>query len=494
MPKGLLKLFIFFLLHRKTWVQVMASTAEQQQILLKGFTATPNPSISTFQNLLTDPTGDFSLGFLRVNETQLLLAILHIPSSDPLWIAQTTRFPRWSNPTKLTFDGTNLALTGPDSVVFWSTQISTTTTSSNSTTSNTNRLILLNTSNLQIQTTDDSQTLLWESFNFPTDTLVQNQNFTLNMSLSSSNRIYSMKLVDNYLGLYADFKPPNSNQIYWKHKPWEVKFKIEQDGGPIYARVSSHGFLGLYQTEIAPLDVLSFDTFQRSTGFRRVKLESDGNLRGYYWSNTSWILDFQAITDTCEKPSACGPYSLCVHGKGCACLDERMEYRAGWCTSPGSDDFCREGSVNGFWVLRRKGVELPYKEWMGFEKMASLEECVGMCERNCSCFGAVYNNVSGYCYGVDYAIQTLVGVGDESQVGFFKVRRAGGKKRKVGLGVGVGLLVGMCVIFVGVLAVGVHRVWRKKRRGFDGLMSEGLSPGPYINLDERSGSLEMCKR
>uniref|UniRef100_A0A5B7B9S6 Apple domain-containing protein n=1 Tax=Davidia involucrata TaxID=16924 RepID=A0A5B7B9S6_DAVIN len=471
----------FCLLYTTSPFRVGAATTQE---LLKGFTATPDPSVSTFQALLSDATGNYSLGFLRINRIQLALAVLHVPSSEPLWLAKTTRLARWSEPTRVFFNG-SLVISDPHARVFWS--------------SNTDgdRVLLSNTSDLQIQQLD---IILWQSFDFPSDTLVENQNFTSTMSLLSSNGLYSMRLGPDFIGLYAKFKQDSdSNQIYWRHKALEAKADIVEGQGPIYAVLNSDGFLGMYQNESAPVDVQAFNSFQQTgSGVRRVRLEPDGNLKGYYWTGSSWITDYQAISDPCEVPSSCGSYGLCQPGKGCSCLDNRTEYKSGRYASPenNSGDFCSEDDSN-YWALRRKGVELPYKELMGYEKMASLEQCESACELNCTCWGVVYSNTSGFCYMVDYPIQTLVGVGDETKVGYFKVRESAGKdKVDVGFRVGVGFLCGAILVFGGVVGFGLYRFWTRKR-GITGYMEEngGVGVGPYKDLGSASfKSIELSER
>ncbi|CAL9026559.1 unnamed protein product [Prunus brigantina] len=484
----LLLFTLTLLLYTPTWPSSAAAT---QTELLRDFKATPDPSIQTFQPLLADPNGNFSLGFLRVNKTQLALALLHVPSSDPLWLANPAQLARWSDRTTLVFNG-SLVLSDPQGRVFWSTH------------TQGDRVVLLNTSNVQVQT---QSSVLWQSFDFPTNTLVENQNFTSTMSLVSSNGLYSMRLGNNFMGLYAKFKSgSNSDQIYWRHRAMEVKAEIVESKGPIYAQVNSDGFLGMYQTgNPAPVDIQPFNTFHRPVnGLRKVRLESDGNFNGFYWDGSKWVPDFQAISVPCELPSPCGAYGLCGAGNGsCSCLDNRTEFRSGECFPVQYGDFCSGGlgEISNFWVIRRNGVELPYKELMGYQTTSSYGECERVCERNCSCWGAVYNNASGFCYTMDYPIQTLVGVGDESKMGYFKVREgAGRKKMNVGFGVGIGVVCGALVIFVGVAGVWSFRAWRRKRRGggggggtkrFTG-QDGGLSPGPYKDLGSASfGSIEM---
>ncbi|XP_057984236.1 PAN domain-containing protein At5g03700 [Malania oleifera] len=469
------------------WPQIEAN-AEQ---FLNGFKASPDPSIPSFQPLLNDSTGQFSLGFLRVNRTQLALAVVHVSSTEPLWQANMTRLPRWSEPTQLTFNG-SLVISDPHSEVFWSTR------------STGDRVRLLNTSNLQVQKLDGSLSVVWQSFDFPTDTLVDNQNFTADMSLVSSNGVYFMRLGDNFLGLYANFKhEQNSDQIYWRHRALEAKADIIAGKGRIYARISSDGYLGMYQTEDTPVDVEAFDTFQRTVpGILRLRLEPDGNLKGYYLDGSIWVLAYQAIQDECDLPSRCGPYSLCQPGGGCSCLDNRTDHTVGECSPAGAGDLCGdaegENEQNETWVFTRRGVDLAYKELMRFEKMGSVEECESACERNCSCWGVVFNNASGFCYAVDYPIQTLIGVGDEGKVGYFKVWKGARKKVKgvVGLRVGLGLLGGAAVSFLAVIGVGSYRMRRRKREiGGHAAEDGGENTGRYKTLGSASfRSLELSNR
>lgn len=465
------------------WPQIQTAAAAATQELLKGFTATPESSTSLFQPLLTDPTGNYSMGFLRVNRTQLALSVLHVPSAEPLWQADMARLPRWSESTRFSFNG-SLVISDPRTKVFWSTG------------TNGDLVLLLNTSNLQIQKLDESQTLLWQSFDSPTDTLVENQNFTVNMSLISSGGLYSMRLGDNFIGLYENFKE-NQDQIYWKHGALEAKAEIVEGQGPIHIRLESEGFLGMYQNGSTPVDVEAFYSFQHPiAGFRRLQLQPDGNLKGYYWTGSDWALDYQAIKDQCELPASCGSYGLCRPGSGCFCIDNSTEYNPDKeCLPPETGNLCSGiDGENKFRVLRRNGIELANKELMAYFTTSSLEECERSCENNCSCWGAVYNNASGFCYRVDRPIRTVQAVGDDTKVGYFKVREGAGEKGRSGLGFIIGLLGATVLAFGGVAGFGMYRLWKRRKEG-SGLGGEetgGVNPGPYKTLGAASfRSIEM---
>ncbi|EPS59144.1 hypothetical protein M569_15666, partial [Genlisea aurea] len=450
--------------------------------LLVGFTATPDPGTGSFQELLTDSTGNYSLCFLRVQRNQLNLGVIHRPSEIPVWSAAVERFPNWDGgETRVLFNGSLVLASGVTGEVYWSTQTSG------------DRVFLSDSSNLVVQKFSGGITL-WQSFDFPSDTLVENQNFTPAMALVSANGLYSMKLGHDFFGLYQKIagQVPGSGQMYFRHGALQAKAEI-RNGQPVYLILEPDGFLGMFQNSLIPVDVLAFNTFQRNmTGNRRVRLESDGNLKAYYWTGSGWVLDYQAITDFCDLPRSCGSYGLCRQGAGCSCLDNRTEFSSGGC-APAEDE--NSGGLCGggrFKILRRSGVELPFKELMGYRKTASMEACEATCAANCTCWGVVYSNSSGFCYSVDYPVETLVAVDDGTKMGYFKVREG---VRRSGGGLGawfgavLGAVFGVSLILLGIIGV---RMYILKRRGIE--LEEGMESGvgPYKDLgSESSRSIEL---
>ncbi|KAK4281614.1 hypothetical protein QN277_013085 [Acacia crassicarpa] len=463
-----------------TWPSCLAVTSAQE--LLKGFSATPVSSVSSFQPILSDQFGNFSLGFLRLNRNQLALAVIHVASSEPLWSANPIHLASWSQSTRLFFNG-SLVISDPETDLLWSTA-----------THDGDRVVLLNTSNLQVQKNGDSGSVIWQSFDFPTNTIVQDQNFTASMALVSLNGLYSMRMGADFMGLYATYTG-GSDELYWKRTPLEAKAEIVEGDGPIYARISSDGYLGMYQTSTKPLDVQKFKNFQRPNPlFLMVRTEPDGNLKGYCWDGSTWVLNYQAIDDICELPNPCGSYGLCTPGASeCSCLDNRTSYSSpGGCMKEGYGDLCGSGiAEDSYWVLRRRGVEPAHKELMRYEMANSLEKCEGMCEDDCRCWGALYYNATGYCYVVEHPIQTMVGTGVESKVGYFKVRKdARGQRKRVGMVVGI--VLGVVVVAAVIGAVSYER--RRRRGGGKGMGEEEdrVTSGPYKNLESASfRSIEM---
>lgn len=473
--------------------------------LRQGFSVAHDQSYSQFQPVLADPTGAFALGFLRVNATMLDLAVLHLPSAFPLWRAIPDRPAPWSTAASLSFDGGLVLTDSAANKVLWSTAATSASAG--------DRTVLLNTSNLQIQSTGGgSPDVVWQSFDYPSETIVQGQNFTSAATLYTFDRRFAMRLGSTYFGLYIEPPPPSSGggvaaAMYFKHTAMEAKAQIVAGGGPTYARVEPDGFLAMYQREGPPADVLSFDTFNRGVRtLRRMTLEPNGNLRAYYWDGARWALDYTAINDPCQLPTTCGAYSICAAPSGrCDCLANATDGSGCAAVVPASvgSSLCGTtgGEVGGlYWAVRRRGVEPVNKELLWSEQAASATDCEARCERNCSCWGAVYSNGTGFCYIIDYPAQLLV-AGDDRKMGYFKVRsleeegtrgRGGGRAS----GVKAALLVVGIAAVVAAAAFGAYMVWdRRRRTAADarrqmGAAGDGLSPGPYKNLGSFS-SVEL---
>ena len=145
--------------------------------------------------------------------------------------------------------------------------------------------------------------------------------------------------------------------------------------------------------------------------------------------------------------------------------------------------------------MRRKRVSVAYKEELPSETNMTAEECEAACAGNCSCWGAVYNGASGYCYLIDFPVETLVYEADDRKVGYFKVRRLPSPKRtRMSPGVAAATAV-LSLVLVGLAAAGArsgYRLWERRRRKRAGMEQE-LVPGPYKDLKAMGSSNNSFK-
>ncbi|KAM0053487.1 hypothetical protein Hdeb2414_s0007g00260131 [Helianthus debilis subsp. tardiflorus] len=114
----LTRIYSFLLILTVLTHPISATTATSHE-LRKGFTATPDSSVTSFQPLLSDSVGNYSLGFLRVDKSQLALVVIHNPSKEQVWAAGKGLLSRWSSQTRLSFNG-SLVITDARTGALWS--------------------------------------------------------------------------------------------------------------------------------------------------------------------------------------------------------------------------------------------------------------------------------------------------------------------------------------------------------------------------------------
>ncbi|CAD6254816.1 unnamed protein product [Miscanthus lutarioriparius] len=479
-----------------TVLMVNGTTTKGEELttqLSNGFTAAHAAGAAVpFEPVLYAPSGAFALGFLRVGAASLDLAVVHLPSSFPVWRATPARLGDWSRLATLTFDDCSLVLTGHDDGVLWQTVDTVGDV-----------VVLLDSSNLVVRRYEKTVPE-WESFRHPSDTLVLGQNFTSSSPpLVSANRRFALRLGKSYMALHMEFYGVRTTPTtYWRHTALEAQPESVTEP-PVYGRLDSRGFFGLYlEGGDRRVDVLSFDTFvDNLTGaFRRMTLEDDGNLRAYYWTSGSkaWTSDYRAISERCELPTPCGAYGLCVPGKAeCQCLDDNSTSApaaadAPSCHAEETADLCAgSGQQLGFDVVRRKRVSVAYKEELPFETNRTAAECEAACAGNCSCWAAVHSGASGYCYLIDFPVETLVYEADDQKVGYFKVRKSSPARRK-GMSPGVAAATAaLSLVLVGLAAAGAcirYQMWEGRKRRRAGTMEQELVPGMYKDLRSMDSS------
>jgi hypothetical protein len=186
-----------------------------------------------------------------------------------------------------------------------------------------------------------------------------------------------------------------------------------------------------------------------------------------------------------------------VPGKAeCQCLDSTSA--APSCHAEETADLCDDGTRQqqqqlglGFDVVRRKRVSVAYKEELPFETNRTAAECEAACAANCSCWGAVHSGASGYCYLIDFPVETLVYEADDRKVGYFKVRKPTPARRK-GMSPGVAAATAaLSLVLVGLGAAGAcirYQMWEGRKRRRAGTMEQELVPGMYKDLRSMDSS------
>ncbi|XP_057812928.2 G-type lectin S-receptor-like serine/threonine-protein kinase At1g34300 [Cryptomeria japonica] len=147
---------------------------------------------------------------------------------------------------------------------------------------------------------NSSSGTVWDSFSNPTDSLVVNQNLTVNQSLRS--------------GLYTFAMQPSGNFTL----TWNNNVTYLNEGTPLATTATLTG-QGIFKLSNSSNDSIwwarTIDYSDSSTAVRRMKLESNGNLRSYRWDTNSrtWQRVWSAVEDQCKVYGWCGNFGVCLY-------------------------------------------------------------------------------------------------------------------------------------------------------------------------------------
>ncbi|XP_071702788.1 putative receptor protein kinase ZmPK1 [Rutidosis leptorrhynchoides] len=273
------------------------------------------------------------------------------------------------------------------------------------------QLQILDSGNLVV-TQLDKKSYLWQSFNFPTDTILPNQPFTKDTVLISSKS--STNYSSGFYKLYFDndnvlrlvYTGDEVTSVYWP-SPWLVPWAA---GRTTYnnSRIASLDTEGQFKST----DDFKFTTcdYGISTLQRKLTLDVDGNIRVYSLTKRRWIVSWQAISFTCTIHGICGPNSLCTYnsemGRSCSCMQgykaKNQSDLSFGCES--TFDFNKHLDYYDF-------LKLPSVEFYGFDSLyiqnTTLKECQKSCLDDPSCKAIQYNYDSAFKFFVCYTKRLL---------------------------------------------------------------------------------------
>ncbi|KAL7617202.1 putative receptor protein kinase ZmPK1 [Lactuca sativa] len=344
-------------------------------------------------DVLISPDNVFTAGFYSVGNNAFCFSIwftkpLSTGSHTVVWMANRDA-PVNGKRSKLSLTKTgNLVLQDADQdLPIWTTRTRDLTDSA--------ELKLNNSGNLYLQSKDEK--ILWQSFGFPTDTLLPNQPLTKESMLVSSRSktnhssgFYRLFFdSDNVLRLV--YSGPKVTGVYWPNpelRAWDA-------GRSTYGseRTASIDTFGRFISSDGWFFNSSDDGIQI---MRRVTIDIDGNLRVYSLNEnrTFWKVTWQAMAQTCMIHGSCGENSTCSNqptfGRKCTCLPyHKMVNQTDWsygCEPEFEQTLCGNGH-DSF-------LHLSHFDFYGYDLKylpnVTLDVCKEECMNMCSCKGFQY--------------------------------------------------------------------------------------------------------
>ncbi|XP_020593901.1 G-type lectin S-receptor-like serine/threonine-protein kinase B120 [Phalaenopsis equestris] len=361
-------------------------------------------SISSNQPLadgqtIISPTGIFELGFFSpLRSTNRYVGIWYRSfrsTSTFVWIAnRKSPISDTSGSLAIAGDGNLVLLDGSKHVV-WTSGVSTTSRNLTAT--------LLDSGNLVL---NDSEAMVWESFDNPTDTYLPGMKIGLDL-ITNENHVYTSWRSDDdpSPGRFTiGMNPDRSTQIFiwddgrprWRSGRWNGQIFIGVEGMvPEYI----YGFrLNNFVSE----NLMYFYYSPINSMPQRFVLSADGMERQFEWqyNASAWEQIWSQPRTQCELYNRCGNNATCTNAENatqppaCECLKGFVKAPEGCvrrtplqCERNGS---AGEGEKDGFYHMG--GINLPdLSDWD--ESSSNAERCEESCLMNCSC--KAYSFVTG---------------------------------------------------------------------------------------------------
>ncbi|XP_073004333.1 G-type lectin S-receptor-like serine/threonine-protein kinase At1g34300 [Typha latifolia] len=272
-----------------------------------GSTLTPSNSSSW-----TSSSQTFSFGFISSSSNPSLhVAAITYSGGIPVWSADGA--VNSSGSLQLRLDGNLCLLNGSGSVVW----------ESNTSSKGVTAASLLDTGNLVLK---NATAVIWESFENPTDTILESQNFTLGKVLRSG--IYSFSLLEsgNLSLLWND-------SVRYFNKGFNSSFTANKTLISPVLTLQTNGIVSLYDDSLNTTVAIAYSSNYGETGVmvRFMRLDSDGNFRAYSSAKGSGIQTEQwsAVSDQCEVFGFCGNMGICSYNDTspiCGCPSQNFEF------------------------------------------------------------------------------------------------------------------------------------------------------------------------
>ncbi|XP_050288888.1 G-type lectin S-receptor-like serine/threonine-protein kinase RKS1 [Quercus robur] len=370
-------------------------------------TFTPDQSIKDGQSLISKEN-NFALGFFSPsNSSYRYLGIWYVKVTKQtvVWVANRNDPVKDSSGVLSINQFGNLVLHDSFNRLLWSTNVSVQeTTSCVAQLQDSGNLVLIQGNNKKV---------LWQSFDYPTDTLLPNMRLGLNRIIGLDRFLTSWKSEDDpgTGDYFYKMNPTGSPQVslykgstlYWRSDPWPWK-----TSSSAAASVSSV----FYNDFVNNKDEVSYAFFLDDLSIiSRLVVDNSGLLQNLMWNDDDlqWKESWSARKYQCDYYGHCGPNSKCVLDSDdnsnkfeCTCLpgyepkspkDWYLRDGSGGCVrkQPG---FSMCGNGEGFVKLTRlKGPDSSNAAWMDMSMSSS--ECEKACLSNCSCTAFTSMNIDG---------------------------------------------------------------------------------------------------
>ncbi|KAI3520131.1 hypothetical protein L1887_09355 [Cichorium endivia] len=345
----------------------------------------------------------FELGFFSPGNSKnryLGIWYYNISPQTVVWVAnRDTPLANTSGVLKVSSEGILLLLNGVNTV--WSSNLSVSIQNIIPVAQllDDGNLILRNESNI------DAISPIWQSFDYPTDTILPGMKLGKDLVSGRETRVTSWKSLDDpSAGLYVNWLDADGYPQTFLRRGSVIQYRFGPWNGIRFSGYSSKKPNPIYTFEVVINQKEVYFKWELiNSSFRsRVYLNPEGSQARLNWIDPTqgWIQYLGVTVDMCAQYGQCGPYGICDIKSSpiCRCIDSFEPVRPKeWKTGNWSSGCQRKkvkkplGCVNGYGFQDISGIKLPDSRRTWYNVSMSLAECKIACKRNCSC--TAYTNL-----------------------------------------------------------------------------------------------------
>ncbi|KAL1195158.1 Receptor-like serine/threonine-protein kinase SD1-8 [Cardamine amara subsp. amara] len=357
------------------------------------FSATDSLTISSNKTIVS-PGNIFELGFFKLSSnSRWYLGIWYkaIFKRTYVWVANRDN-PLSTSIGTLTISDNNLVILSQSDAPVWSTNLTGGGVRSPVVAE------LLDNGNFVLRDSSNNNPdgVLWQSFDFPTDTLLPEMKLGCDLKTGFNRSIRSWKSLDD----------PASGDFL---------FKLETGGFPeaflwnrdsrVYRSGPWNGIRFSGVPEMQPFDYMVFNfttskeevtySFRvtKNNIYSRLSLSSTGLLQRFTWIDEAqnWNQFWYAPKDQCDEYKECGVYGYCDSNTSpvCNCIKGFTPRNPQvWGLRDGSDGCVRKTNlscVGGDGFVRLKKMKLPDTTAASVDRGIGVKECEQKCLMDCNC-------------------------------------------------------------------------------------------------------------
>ncbi|CAH8356169.1 unnamed protein product [Eruca vesicaria subsp. sativa] len=295
---------------------------------------------------------------------------------------------------------------------------------------------------------DKNDKFIWQSFDYPTDTLLVGQSLKLNgvnklvsrtSDMDGSDGPYSMVLGEKNLTMYVNKTGKPLAYGGWPSEDYRgtVTFTVRREFVNLTepsayelllepAPLPDTGGSNRRLLQARPIGILSKINYNGTISYLR--LGSDGSLKAFTYYQPATYLEWEEtfaffsrnFVRACGLPSFCGEFGYCSRGMCVGCPTPKGLFA--WsetCSAPKTTAFCgnKGKTVNYFKIVGVEHFNGPYVN--DGQGPVSVNECKVKCDLDCKCLGYFYKEKDKKCL-VAPLLGTLIKVANTSSIAYIK--------------------------------------------------------------------------